>query len=196
MKINPKGYWENPTPEGHGIDRGLAKGLSGFFWLQSLIHDRRISVIDVGCGTGFYTNYLNKNSEEMICHGYDGNPNTPKLSDFTCEVFDFTKPAEGLGKWDWVLSLETGEHIPIEYENQFIHNLDILNDLGIILSWAVEGQGGDGHVNCRNNDYIIKRFGELGYYYSEKNTNVLRFQAAVYPNPCYWFRDTLMVFFR
>ncbi len=196
MKINAKGYWENNTAEGHGVDKGLAQALLQFFWSEhETLHDI-ITVIDVGCGNGFYTNYLNSIRGPIICHGYDGNPNTSYIAGVACGVYDFTQDATILGKHDWVLSLEVGEHIPPEYEDIFINNLHKLNREGIILSWAIEGQGGDGHINCHNNDYIIDKIKKLDYVYLEGSTHWLRNSVATYPKPCYWFRDTLMVFKR
>jgi hypothetical protein len=47
------------------------------------------------------------------------------------------------------------EHIPPEYESIFIENLISCNRKGIILSWAIPGQGGHGHFNEKPNDYVI-----------------------------------------
>ena len=45
------------------------------------------------------------------------------------------------------MSLEVGEHLPKEFEDIFINNLDNNNNYGIVLSWAIKGQGGYGHYN-------------------------------------------------
>ena len=58
------------------------------------------------------------------------------------------------GLHDAVLSLEVGEHIPEDYEDIYLENLDRHADKIIILSWAVPEQGGFGHVNERDNGYI------------------------------------------
>src|SRR4030067_2818051 len=137
MKINERGYWENNTTKGHGADEGLSKGLLEFFEVQSYMWNTPISIVDVGCGTGFYVNYLNNKSYKLICNGYDGNPNTPYLAGSNCGVFDFTQDASPIRVHKWVLSLEVGEHIPKKYEGIFIHNLHILNEFGIVLSWAI-----------------------------------------------------------
>lgn len=52
-------------------------------------------------------------------------------------------------------SFEVGEHILAEFENNFIKNIADNARKGIIMSWALVGQGGYKHVNERNNDYII-----------------------------------------
>ena len=39
---------------------------------------------------------------------------------------------------------------------------------GVVLSWAVPGQPGAGHVNCRDNSWVIKRFADLGLKYEAR----------------------------
>ncbi|WP_245562228.1 hypothetical protein [Niabella aurantiaca] len=57
------------------------------------------------------------------------------------------------------------------------------------MSWAIEGQGGDGHVNCRNNDYIIKEMRQRGFVEFEDAKLFLRSMASYS-----WFKNSLMVF--
>ena len=72
MEINPRGYWESPLNVGHGVDTGLCKALVKFF--QNV---NATSVIDMGCGNGYYTNYLNMLGIPTV--GVDGNPHTASL---------------------------------------------------------------------------------------------------------------------
>jgi methyltransferase family protein len=186
MKINEHGFWENSTSEGHEHDEGLAQALLEFFHKEGVE-----SVVDFGCGDGYYTKFLNAN--KVCTLGFDGNPNTPQLTDGQGYVLDLTH-RHSFGSLDWVLSLEVGEHIPAEYEKTFIENLDKHNKYGIILSWAIKGQGGDGHVNCKDNHEVIDTICSLGYDFSEQNTTWLRSKCATFPHPGWWFRNTLMVF--
>lgn len=188
MKINARGYWENSTTEGHGHDEGLAKAIVDFLKKQ-----RAESVVDFGCGDGFYTKFLNEN--KICCLGLDGNPHTPELTDGQGYVLDLTLKHE-FGPLDWALSLEVGEHIPSEFEGAFLHNLHHHNRYGIILSWAVRGQGGDGHVNCQDNLEIIDKITKMGYTFDQNSTQILRSKCALYPHTGWWFRNTLMVFRR
>lgn len=184
--INPRGYWEYEG--GHSTDKGLANTLVSFFNKK-----KAETVIDIGAGNGYYTEVLNNNG--VYCLAYDGNPHSERVTNGLVKVADFSIPQD-LGTFDWVLSLEVGEHIPVEYEDEFIYNLHRHNIEGIVLSWAIEGQGGEGHVNTRNNRYIINKIMNLGYSWDIANTEFLRDSCAKYPTPCYWFRDTLMVFNR
>lgn len=192
MKINERGYWENETAEGHEHDEGLANALVEFFRQQE---DPTINlrILDMGCGDGFYSWKLFDNY--FTIKAVDGNPNTVKLTKELGIVADFSKPID-LGIYDWVLSLEVGEHIPQEYEDTFLSNIDKHNKHGVILSWAVPGQGGDGHVNCKTNEEVILKLKERGYEFDSEETRKLRNVCGIYPTPCYWFRNTLMVFRR
>lgn len=188
MKINERGFWENETAEGHGHDEGLAHGLVDFF----KENDTK-TILDIGCGTGYYTNFLA--DKGFVTNGIDGNPNTVKLAGPRCFVADISKPIKLLPA-DWVLCLEVGEHIPQEYEKVFLDNLDKHNTEGMVISWAVRGQGGDGHVNCKDNEEIIPTICSMGYDFEVPQTHALRQRCAVYPNIGWWFRNTLMIFRR
>ena len=92
---------------------------------------------------------------------------------------------------DYVLCLEVGEHVPQDFESILIDNIDRHNSKGVILSWAIIGQGGDGHVNCKNNEYIKNIFLNLGYENDIREEKYLR-QNSLFD----WFKNTIMVFKR
>ena len=142
------------------------------------------TIVDIGCGNGSYVKHFLDN--EMDCGGFDGSPLTP---DF-CYIQDFSKP-QRIGKYGLVLSLEVGEHIPKKYEQIFLDNLVDASISLIILSWAIEGQKGDGHVNCQNNGYIIQQMENRGFHYNDKATYYLK-QGCEFA----WFLDTILVFER
>ena len=91
--------------------------------------------------------------------------------------------------FDWVMSLEVGEHLPCEFEDNFINNLHNNNESGIILSWAIKGQGGHGHFNEQNNNYIKSKICKLGYINDIEAEEKLRKQSHLW-----WFKNTIMVF--
>lgn len=176
--ITKTGYWECRNPNIYKLDKGLVRVLA-----QKL---RGHTVLDLGCGNGAYTNYLNEHG--VTCSGCDGNPHTFGISRGTCFTCDLSRPLK-TEKADWVLCLEVGEHIPKEYENQLMKNIHNLNTKGVILSWATPGQGGHGHVNEQPNEYVRELF--KGYKIKKDWEKELR-HAAVLP----WFENTLMVFER
>jgi hypothetical protein len=61
----------------------------------------------------------------------------------------------------------------------------------IVLSWAVNSQGGHYHVNTHDNDFVITRMEEEGLIYDTQKSRILRKNASVS-----WLKDTIMVFRR
>jgi hypothetical protein len=144
------------------------------------------SIIDLGAGKGEYTESMRLGGLFSNC--YDGNPYTQQLSQGKCGMIDLSVEMK-LMPPDWALCLEVGEHVPKEYEDILMENISNVTTKGIILSWALEGQGGLGHVNERSNDYIREKFISLGYYNDVQTENDLR-DASFLP----WFKNTIMVF--
>lgn len=113
------------------------------------------------------------------------------ITDGAVKFVDLTIPQFLPKTYDWVMSLEVGEHIPDIYEDLFIGNLVRHAERGVVLSWAVNGQGGHHHVNTHDNEFIITRMKEEGFVYDTSESRILREKASV---P--WFKDTIMVFRR
>lgn len=163
-------------------DRNLALALIGLFM------GRR--VLDMGCGQGIYTNAWREMGIEV--DALDGSPwvtemvNGAKVVDLAMPLLEAPDPP-----YDWVFCLEVGEHIPAEYESTFLDNICLCTRAGTVLSWAVPGQPGHGHFNCRKNSYVIKKMRERGFTYDHGSTFALR---AVCELP--YLRRTLMVFAR
>lgn len=179
-----RGFWITlKMAKTHIVDWKLSEAIIKYF------KDVK-NVVDIGCGNGAYTkNFI---SHGIDCTGYDGNPYTPQITGGLCSVKDFSEPVY-IGEFDLVLSLEVGEHIPKKYETNFIENLVRASKKHICLSWAVEGQGGGGHFNCRNNDYIIKRMEKKGFLYDQKASMHLRENSSA---DIPWFKNTIMVFYK
>jgi hypothetical protein len=178
MKIAETGYWlGNDTDKYHAFDEPLANALLPVF------KNSEIGVFDFGCGKGKYVEKIV--SSGIRCFGYDGNPDTGKAKH--CYTQDLTIPFEHTHPMDWTLCLEVGEHIPKELTKQFISNLKASFSKGIVISWAIPGQGGDGHVNELPNEEVIKMFSE--YNYDAKTSQMLRDAASLW-----WFKNTIMVF--
>jgi hypothetical protein len=181
MSINKNGFFEDLQSKGqYYYDTNLANYLTEFF------KNENGTVADFGCGSGDYVKKFKNCGIDAT--GFDGNPKTPELTNGLCSVLDLSQPIN-LSPFDWVLSLEVGEHLPKEFEKTFINNLSNNNKRGIILSWAVKGQGGHGHFNEQDNDYIKSKFCELNYTNDLYLENELRKHSTLN-----WFKNTLMVF--
>jgi cyclopropane fatty-acyl-phospholipid synthase-like methyltransferase len=181
--INNNGYFEGlEARSDHYYDSVLASSLLNFFKSENVS-----SLADFGCGMGDYVKNFKLNNINAI--GFDGNPNTPELTNNLCKVLDLSKPQMFNRPFDWVMSLEVGEHLPQQFEDIFINNLHNNNKYGIVLSWAIKGQGGHGHFNEQNNDYIKNKITNLGYYNDIESENILREKSTLH-----WFKNTIMVF--
>ncbi|OGN62313.1 MAG: hypothetical protein A3F09_04560 [Chlamydiae bacterium RIFCSPHIGHO2_12_FULL_49_11] len=178
--VSPHGYFIGDSE--HVTDWKLADGIVDF-----LRKEKAETLVDFGCGDGDYVNHFIKNGIRAV--GYDGNPVTQDASGGTCFTLDLSNPVNFNKCYDWVMSLEVGEHLPKQYEAIFIANLVRHVKDGLILSWAVKGQGGTGHFNEQNNDYIKKIFADMGWYNDLEAENHLRESASVH-----WFKNTVMVF--
>lgn len=183
MSIHANGYWQGLEAKSeHWYDSSLGVSLTNFFKNENVK-----SLVDFGCGLGNYVQIFQENNINAI--GFDGNPNTPELTKNLCKVLDLSVPIKFDEPFDWVMSLEVGEHLPSQFENIFIENLHNNNKYGILLSWAIEGQGGHGHYNERNNDYIKSKICNLGYINDIESENKLRSDSSLF-----WFKNTIMVF--
>ncbi len=177
------GIWDLSTAKKrHRHDEKLAEYLTTMYSSAS-------SIADVGCGMGYYCKCF-KDSGVPTVHGYEGTVNIKEIAAYDdIMVVDLTKERWVGIDYDLVLCLEVGEHIPKEYEQVFIDNLCRYVSKDLILSWAVPGQGGAGHVNELSNEYIIGEFIKRGLVFNEDSSNKLRESASLK-----WFENTLMKF--
>lgn len=175
------GAWVSLHPD-HKHDQRLASGIA-----QVLLGFGAKSVSDFGAGDGYYADTF---SRMFDTYAFDGNPYAEGNSGGLVKTMDLSLPAD-LPPVDWVVTLEVGEHIPPDREGVFLGNVCRSSRVGVILSWAVPGQGGTGHVNERPNQYIIDFMGREGFDYHENESMWLRTEARL---P--WFKHTIMVFSR
>ncbi|XP_047736464.1 uncharacterized protein LOC108676514 isoform X2 [Hyalella azteca] len=124
-------------------------------------------------------------------HGFDGGFAIEEVSGGFIAHADLSEEGLWLGrKWDWVMSVEVGEHIDPKHEGHFLDNLVRHACAGILLTWAVEGQRGHFHVNNHNNDYIKQKMLDRGFVSDEEAEKRLRARSIGY------LANTSMVFRR
>ena len=183
--INDTGYW---TFEGtkfineHVYDPKLSDALVKF-----ALELNTVKSYDFGCGPGKYVENFRKHGIET--DGYDGNPITLKFAN--CYIKDLTTDFQ-LTPVNFLLCLEVCEHVPKEFEDKLLHTIDRHVNPGgtLVISWAIKGQGGTGHVNCQNNDYVISKFMSMNYSFDKNRSDYLRGQESC----AKWFRNTILVF--
>jgi SAM-dependent methyltransferase len=184
-KVHPQGFWLSheeghaSTDQGYFFDASLADELS-----QLLVGK---SICDFGCGLGKYVQWFR--TRGFDCDGFDGNPNTLKLTDGACRPLNLAEPVTLEKQYDVVISLEVGEHIPKRFEATFLDNLVKHARECVVISWAIPGQEGDGHVNCRSNSYIIYQLWRRGFTIRPTVSISSRHKCSL---P--WFKETVMIF--
>jgi tryptophanyl-tRNA synthetase len=222
--IGSTGIWQADNVDKiHQHSAPLAEWLKEFFdeqicppGLRSPYNTRDIdlTIHDVGCGMGYYAAELYNDSEafpggNIRAVGWEGdvpqNPIYKPIDGVHDNLFvgikqhDITQPfPEEWHKTGSVVCLEVMEHIPEKLTQQTIENVCQLLNYGdyLVTSWAVRGQVGDGHVNCRDNYEAIAMWidtskGQL--HLLGDRTRSAR-QAVKDDTECYWFKDTLLVF--
>jgi hypothetical protein len=182
--IHETGYWNKENaPMWHAHSQELNDWIINF-----LTPYKSDYIIDFGCGMGTYLKNLHENNFEKLM-GLEGDP---VKTDYDFEIKsqnlaeDFDLNLKGV-----VISLEVGEHIPKQYQDVFLNNIEKHCDNILIMSWAVRGQGGVGHFNEMNNDEIIPEIEKRGFMLLNEETENARQSIK---SDCFYFQNTLLVF--
>lgn len=178
-------------------------GITGIWTVEEAVHhqfsqelaDKLIrifspyeTVIDFGCGRGDYLKFFKENNFKDLI-GIDGT--LLDQSEF-CKflMFDLSNSLHLPEKGN-VISLEVGEHIPEQYEQIFLNTITEHCSSILVLSWALPNQAGIGHVNCKEQSYIISEIEKRGFKFNEARTEFLK--DANYVNTP-WFKTTILTF--
>ena len=144
---------------------------------------------DFGCGDASYAKALMETGVDFDC--YDGSPLTPELTGGVGKLLNLTSDFDFEPR-DWTLCLEVGEHVPKPFEDKLVNNLVKHTKKGIILSWAVPGQRGSGHVNLQDNQYVRDVMASHDFHTDQELEDKLRASVSDYK----YFTWTLMAFRR
>lgn len=182
--IAPTGYWDkNLGNKYHQHSHELAAWIADFFETHKQVHD-------FGCGWGKYLKDLELRGFQKLI-GYEGVvPDNKFFKNIV--VQDLAEKFDVSDKGN-VICLEVAEHIPSDYSDVFLDNIANACDGKLVMSWAVVGQGGTGHVNCQNNDHAIKAVENKGFKYLPYQTESARNAIGQF---CSWFRKSLLIFER
>lgn len=183
-EITDTGYWNGDTAHVHHVHSPeLSKWIASFLNKEDLIYD-------FGCGLGHYLRDLQRAGFQRL-KGFEGDLPKKRVFDNIVQQ-DLTLPFE-LKEKGSVISLEVGEHIPKEYMDIYLDNITNFCEKTLIISWAVRGQAGFGHVNCLNNEEVIPLIEQRGFCFRKDLSEEAR---KVVGDNTPWFKNTILIFER
>ena len=181
MNIHEHGFWPSVGCERSHLCSAKLAG-----WLARYL-DRSVPTHDFGCGLGTYLLALQEVGFQDL-HGYEGDP--PLAAHFkSIEQRDLTFPVK-VEKPGNVICLEVAEHIPDVFSGVLVDSLVAACSDRMVMSWAVRGQGGQGHVNELDAHEVLPRFLRRGFVLQEAETEEARKLAG---SDLGWFRNSLFV---
>jgi hypothetical protein len=184
-KTSDTGFWTDDQRKTHITSQKLKEKLLTFYKKNNANH-----VLDFGCGDGSYVKFLRR-------HGFDAfgiDRNTTLIGNNFYIDGDLSESLDLKTMADYSQSFEVGEHIPFDKMGIFIDNICNHSRKGVIISWALEGQGGDGHINEQENSVIINEFRKRNFKYDKKASHY--FKNDFYGKNFLYFSDSIMVFTR
>jgi SAM-dependent methyltransferase len=151
------------------------------------------SVIDVGCGVGTWLSVFREYGVTDIA-GIDGDYVHRDMLLIPLPAFsacDLRNPKPLSRRFDFVMSLETAEHLPEESAAPFVKFLTSLGDV-VLFSAAIPGQARTPgvHLNEQWQDYWVELFRQNGFAVIDA------FRGRVWNNErvCWWYAQNALLF--
>lgn len=158
---------------GYKLDYKLVACLAAFFAGHT--------VTELGAGVGLYQQAVLDTGHVPSWTAYDGIPDIETLTEGRVRWADFTVRQEArIVRSDYAMSMEVAEHIPPQYQENFVANLDLANRHGLVISWSRWGPkaSGHGHVNPRTPAQVSEIFRVKGYHQDTNASRALRHCAT------------------
>jgi len=149
------------------------------------------SVVDVGCGQGAWLSIFKKHGTTRIL-GLDGahvSASSLLIDPDEFRAVDLSRTSESAGKFDLVVSLEVGEHIPSASAQAYVTFLTSLAPI-VFFSAAIPFQDGTHHVNEQWPDYWAALFAERGYMPVDAVRPAFWNNEEVAP----WYRQNMLIY--
>lgn len=150
------------------------------------------SVLDVGCGHGFWLVVWKRLGSEVV--GLDGHHvDRSRLAEaaITFIAHDLSKPFRLGRRFDLVQCLEVAEHLPGAASDGLIDSLTAHGDL-VLFSAAPPGQSGLDHINERPYEFWRARFAARGFVALDCVRPLHRDNPEVEP----WYRYNTLLYAR
>jgi hypothetical protein len=152
------------------------RGWQNIVGAKIIEHWKFKSVIDFGCGNGFYLEGMQR--EGALIKGLEMNLEAAKkyipesVLPFV-EQADLSKPMSFNGFYNCAMSCEVGEHLPESCATEYVRQICCASNF-IIFSAAIIGQTGDGHINEQDPQYWIDKFEAYKFFYSPDDTKKIK----------------------
>ena len=156
-------------------------------WVKTEINPE--TVLDIGCGPGIYVDSLR--DQGIDARGIDVDDRVHGKEHLKYQsLFDITDELA-----DTVICMEVAEHIESDLEDQVVEK--VVSTVGKTLIWtaAAIGQGGIGHINCKNKQDWADKITAAGLVRNhEKEAALIHY--ATQGIHMGWFRNNLLYFER
>lgn len=177
-KTTATGCWLSRSFRSYDYDYGLGKGIICLCKVLELK-----TVLDLGCGPGYYESDLQK--EKIAAIGYDGNPHTKELADmifpsdakYSCEQVDVTEELAVGHPYDMVLFLNVGEYVPQEFEERIFENLSTCTGRYLAINWSSDRWDDERIVHPMSEEELKEKLENRGFVWDRLATQVLRDHA-------------------
>jgi 2-polyprenyl-3-methyl-5-hydroxy-6-metoxy-1,4-benzoquinol methylase len=177
------GFWELPPGYDYYLDEPLADAIS-------LVVEGG-TLADLGAGLGMYSRYILDTGRIRNVTAYEGMPDVEKRTNGFVRRVDLSMDDPFVEHYDWIMSLEVGEHIPPPCMAAFLNTVAGHARKGVVISWATPGQGGAGHFNELDSRTIRGEMARRGFFSDHCAEGILRSVSALSH-----FQRTVMVFRR
>jgi SAM-dependent methyltransferase len=171
-------------------DRRRANGVLMVDILWNYIRPK--SVIDLGCGLGFFLKAVADRGASVVA--IDGDwvaPLETEIDKSLYRIADLNEPFQCAERFDLAATLEVAEHLKPERSKDFVAELCALSDR-VLFSAGIPGQGGVGHTNLRWQDEWAKMFAGHGY----RCYDPIRRKIAGHDEAFPWFTQNTLLFIK
>lgn len=154
------------------------------------------SVIDYGCGAGWFLYYFKKDFGITDILGLDPSPSVMSIADplvrGDIKPLSLTNLVMLHQRFDLAMNVEVAEHIDKKFADQIVNNITGYTDL-LIFSAATPGQGGYEHRNEQPFEYWRSKICNNGFSFRKEETQ--KFRQFLKENKAKkWYCNNLAIF--
>lgn len=158
-------------------EHSLAKGhceWAGNMVKSIMSHMNPSTVLDLGCGGCNFSNMFNDSGCDVTA--VDGSKHAADTANKGVDfiLHDLTEALSLGKKFDLVLCVEVIEHLEEAYENALLKTIVSHADDWVVFTGAKPGQGGKGHVNCKELEYWEGKLEDRGVVVDHELTRAIQ----------------------